>query len=194
MEVKDLPVAEARFGRLVTIYGERVYRKAYGMVKDPYLAQDVMQETFLKAYRHLDTVQDERRAGAWLSKIAANAAIDLMRKRKCWNGVPTDANTLAWICGAASGCVEEEVLCRLGAEMVHTQIDRLHPAYRDVVRMKVTHGLRDAEIAEKLGVSVGTVKSRFHRAKRIIRGWIDDSLAIAGTSPEQSANERLLLP
>jgi len=189
-----VPAAKNRFDRLMTLYGDRVYRKAYGMVKDPHLAQDVAQETFLKAYRHLDTVSDERRAGAWLNKIAANAAIDLMRKRRCWNGIPMEQEPLAGVCGADREGVEDVVCRRLAAEDVMKQIAWLKPAYREVVWMKVRFGSKDAEIAERLGVSIGTVKSRFHRAKRFIRHRMDgDSPSRDETSRASSADASLPL-
>ncbi|TLS54334.1 sigma-70 family RNA polymerase sigma factor [Paenibacillus antri] len=189
-----MSAAISRFDRLVTLYGDRVYRKAYGMVKDPHLAQDVAQETFLKAYRHLDTVLDERRAGAWLSKIATNAAIDLMRKRRCWNGIPMEPEPLEGVCGADAEGVEEVVCRRLGAEQLMEQIAWLKPAYREVVWMKIRYGSKDAEIAERLGVSIGTVKSRFHRAKRFIRSRMDGSPSTAGTSPANREDARLPPP
>jgi len=178
----------------VTLYADRVYRKAYGLVKDPHLAQDVAQETFLKAYRHLDSVLDERRAGAWLNKIATNAAIDMLRKRRCWNGIPMEQGPLAGVCGAEPEGVEEEVCRRLGAEDLMEHIAWLKPAYREVVWMKVKYGAKDAEIAEKLGVSVGTVKSRFHRAKRFIRNRMSGSPSIDGTSRANSGDASPPLP
>ncbi|MCI3923919.1 sigma-70 family RNA polymerase sigma factor [Paenibacillus sp. TRM 82003] len=165
-----MATAEARLGELVIRYKDRIYRKAYGLVKDAYLAQDVTQETFLKAYRHLDSVHDEERAGAWLSKIATNAAIDLLRKRQCWNGIPMDHMQLTCLCGAAQEGVEEQICLKLGAEALMNVVHRLKPEYRDVVVLKVKYGWKDGEIADRLGVSIGTVKSRFHRAKRMIRG------------------------
>lgn len=141
-------------------------------MKDVYLAQDVTQETFLKAYRHLDDVRDETRAGAWLCRIATNAAIDLLRKRRCWNGVPTDISQLMCLCGAVEEGIEEQICVKLSADAMMSVVDRLRPEYRSVVLLKVRHGWKDGEIAERLGVSVGTVKSRFHRAKRIMRGQL----------------------
>lgn len=178
-----MSVSEAALGRLVTLYESRVYRTAYAMVKDPYLAQDVTQETFLKAYRHLGSVKDERRAGAWLRKIATNAAIDLLRRRRCWNGIPTENETLACLCGASAEGVEEEVCRRLGAEALRGCVDRLPATYREVVRLKIECGWKDADVARRIGVSVGTVKSRFHRAKGLIRSRMNGLPSISETSP-----------
>jgi len=164
-----MPSAQTRLDLLLLKYHDRVYRRAYGMVKDPHLAQDVAQETFLKAYRHLDSVHDERKAGAWLCKIATNAAIDLLRKHKSWNGIPVEDDRLQRMCGAAESSPEEELLSKFRREALLAAVHRLRPDYRNVVLLKIGYGYKDAEIARRLNVSVGTVKSRFHRAKRMIR-------------------------
>lgn len=161
---------EQQFGRLFQQYRDRVYHTAFYVVKDPHLAQDVTQETFLKAYRHLHSIKQDGKEGAWLTTIATHAAIDAIRKRKCWNGVPMEHLALAESGGATAVCaLEDEVSARLETERVIAQIGTMKKEYRDVLRLKLYSGLKDGEIAGLLNVSIGTIKSRIHRAKRLLR-------------------------
>ncbi|WP_283154095.1 RNA polymerase sigma factor [Guptibacillus hwajinpoensis] len=70
------------FNEIFTKYYNRVYYTALSILKDHGLAEDVLQETFLKAYDRLDEVQSERKLGSWLSTIAARKSIDQLRKQK----------------------------------------------------------------------------------------------------------------
>ncbi len=160
---------EQRFGRLFQQYRDRVYRTAFYVVKDPHLAQDVTQETFLKAYRNIDSVREDGREGAWLTTIATHAAIDAVRKRNCWNGIPMENPYLTVLVGTTESDVEEEVGKRLEREHLWKEITKMKREYREVLILKLHSGLKDGEIACLLKVSVGTIKSRVHRAKRILR-------------------------
>ncbi|MGG1685464.1 RNA polymerase sigma factor [Pseudalkalibacillus sp. NRS-1564] len=70
------------FNDIFTKHYKRVYYTALRVLKDHGLAEDVLQETFLKAYDRLDEVQSERKLGSWLSTIAARKSIDQLRKQK----------------------------------------------------------------------------------------------------------------
>jgi DNA-directed RNA polymerase specialized sigma24 family protein len=67
---------------LFEMFHNRVYRTAYMITNDHYLAQDVVQETFEKAFKGLDKLKDPEKTGAWLGSIATTTAMDLMRKKK----------------------------------------------------------------------------------------------------------------
>lgn len=73
---------EAAFRRLVRQYGKIVHSVSYRLLKDQARAEDVMQETFMKAYETIDTLHDPKRLGAWLKSIAWNKSIDILRAEK----------------------------------------------------------------------------------------------------------------
>jgi len=165
---------EEVFRILFDMFYERVYQTAYYMTRDPYLAQDVVQETFIKAFRHLGSVTDGRKMGAWLAVIAGNTAIDLLRKRNRWNGIPTDDVILLREADKRESDlpVEAEVLRRCETEELGRLLDRLKPEYRQVLYLRYFEGLKYEEISELLQTSVGTIKSKVHRAKQQLKGHL----------------------
>ena len=73
---------ETAFLRLVRQYGKVVHTLCYRLLKDRARAEDVMQETFMKAYETIDTLHDPKRLGSWLRSIAWNKSIDILRAEK----------------------------------------------------------------------------------------------------------------
>ncbi len=73
-------VTESVFQHIYSLYHQRVYHAAQKVLRDPQLAEDAAQETFIKAYRNLDKLEDVSKAGAWLATIASRTAIDMLRK------------------------------------------------------------------------------------------------------------------
>lgn len=167
-------IDEEVFRIVFDMFYERVYQTAYYMTRDPYLAQDVVQETFIKAFRGLDSVTDARKMGAWLAVIASNTAIDLMRKRNRWNGIPTEDVLLFREADKreADLPVEAEVLRRCETEELVRLLDRLKPEYWQVLYLRYFEGLKYEEISGLLQISVGTIKSMVHRAKQQLKGHL----------------------
>lgn len=163
------------FRIIYDMFYDRVYQTAYYITKDIYLAQDVLQDTFFKAFKHLDEVKDGSRMGAWLSVIATRTAIDLLRKNNRWNGIPTDDVLLEDTLSdqeEMTSSTELEVERLFRKDQVREQIAKLKLDYREVILLKYDHGLRDEEIASLLKTSVGTIKSRIYRAKQRIKKLI----------------------
>lgn len=152
-------------------YYDRVYRAAYYITKDRFLAQDAAQDTFIKAYCHLGNIQDLSKIGAWLAVIAANTAIDHMRKRKLWNGLPTEDKVLLSFIenSETASTVEHAAVLSEEISELRIQLEQLHPEYRQVLILKYNAGLKDEETARLLGVTAGTIKSRAYRAKRKLK-------------------------
>jgi RNA polymerase sigma factor (sigma-70 family) len=162
---------------LYEMFYDRVYRTAYYITKDPYLAQDVLQETFIKAFRNMNDITDGAKVGAWLSKIAARTAIDILRKKKRWNGTPTEDVYIekGLISQAISNSVEKEIEEAWIKENLWRIIDKLPPMYRAVIVLKYIEELKDEEIAQTLDIKVGTIKSRLHRAKHQLKPLLRNS-------------------
>lgn len=135
-------------------YGGPVYALSLSVLRDPDLAADATQQTFLKAWRASATYDPEREFRPWIYAIARRTAIDIYRKRK--RIVPSED-----IDGATTPPGLEttwEVF------EVRAALDRLPDAERVVVQLSHLEDLTHAEIAERLGIPIGTVKSRSHRA------------------------------
>ncbi|WP_261796017.1 RNA polymerase sigma factor [Numidum massiliense] len=169
---------------LFEMFYQRVYKTAYYIVKDEHLAQDVLQDTFIKAFRHIEQCPDGERAGAWLATIASRTAIDYIRKQKRRNALPFD-NVLiennAFQREVASS-VEQTVEDAFAIEEILREIDSLDADSRVVLILKYLHELKDQEIAEALDVKLGTVKSRIFRAKQKLSAILQKNRLMDGES------------
>lgn len=135
-------------------YGGPVYALSLNVLRDPDLAADATQQTFLKAWRAAATYDPERQFRPWIYAIARRTAIDIYRKRK--RIVPSDdVDGITTPPGLETTWEVFEVRAAL---------DKLPDAERVVVQLSHLDGLTHVEIADRLGIPVGTVKSRSHRA------------------------------
>lgn len=140
-------------------FGGPIYALSLRILNDRDLAADATQMTFLKAWRAASTYDPDRSLAPWLYAIARRTAIDIYRKRS--RAVPSDdVDVVALPPGLETAWEVFEV---------RTALDQLPDDERNVVRMSHFDGLTHVEIAEQLGIPVGTVKSRSHRAhKRLV--------------------------
>lgn len=152
------------------MFYRRVYDTAYFILQDSYLAQDVVQETFLKAFQNIDKVQDGSKLGSWLGTIAARTAVDVLRKEKKYR-FATEKLILNETIAAydQSNNVEKIIENRFVKNLVRQQIAGLKPEYRQVIVLKYMYELQDQEIADALDLSLSAVKSRLHRARLALR-------------------------
>ncbi len=187
------------FGTLVHRYQDRLYPTALRLTGRAEDALDLLQDAFLRAFQKLAGFQGDSSFSTWVYRIMVNLALSERRKRsprlfrRDPGAMPVDpaAPTESTDPGARLERAEREA-------MVQGAIGRLAPDHRVVVVMKEFDGLRYDEIAEALGIPVGTVRSRLHRARCELR----DSLLAAGylgADPEptpvddRSASSSLLL-
>jgi RNA polymerase sigma-70 factor (ECF subfamily) len=160
------------FGELVSRYQVRLYNAAARLVGNPDDAADVVQEAFLNAYQSLHTFKGDAEFFTWLYRIAFNTAISQKRKKRAVisldgkgggdpNVEPTDPSEFVRP-GAQLERTEDET-------RLHDALGRLSFEHRDVLVMKDLDGLKYEEIAEVLGVPIGTIRSRLHRARLELR-------------------------
>lgn len=157
-------------------YYERVYYSAYFMIKDRELAQDIVQETFIKAFKHLHTVEDEQKLGAWLSTIASRTAIDYIRKEKKWNEIVTDdvyMDEKSLQVSEIASTVENELIQKQTSEQITELINRLKPEYKQVIILRYLYELTYEEMATHLDMNVGTIKTRTHRARKQLKNILE---------------------
>jgi RNA polymerase sigma-70 factor (ECF subfamily) len=163
------------FGVLMNRYNAKIYRLAYHITQNREDAEDVLQETFLKAYEHLDQFQGNSKFYTWIVRIAVNQALMKLRRRKTDKSVSLDEtidtgedNLVREI--AAWGEDPEQRFSReeLG-EILDTAIQSLEPPYRSVFVLRDIEDLSTEETAEALSLSVPAVKSRLLRARLQLR-------------------------
>jgi RNA polymerase sigma-70 factor (ECF subfamily) len=168
----------AAFGELVRRYQERLYHTAFRLVDNAEDALDVVQEAFLSAYQSLGSFKGDSLFFTWLYRIAVNTAISLKRKKKAVvridggrNGEllaePPDPSDLS----RPGHALEQEEQER----RIKQALARLSPEHRAVLVMKDMEGQKYEAIAEALGVPIGTVRSRLHRARLELREVLEQT-------------------
>jgi RNA polymerase sigma-70 factor, ECF subfamily len=170
------------FELIVRRHNQRLYRATRSILKDPAEAEDVMQEAYVRAFSHLDQFAGEAKFSTWLTKIAVYEALGRLRRRKQMDDIPE----------GLSGSVnpEESAYKRELHSMIEAAIDVLPPLYRSVFLLREVEEMSGAEVANCLGITEETAKTRLHRARRMLRGELKASLggAIAGAFSYGSAH------
>jgi RNA polymerase sigma-70 factor, ECF subfamily len=141
------------------------------MLRDPALAEDLAQETFLKAFKHLRTFDRRFKFSNWLLRIAHNTAIDAIRRRGPQEVSIEDAADREQpmldraLVDPASNAAPRNVERADLARALDAAMGRLRPEYRQAVVLRYQEELGYEEIAEITGLPLGTVKSNLHRAR-----------------------------
>jgi len=162
--------SEEAFRELVERFHRPVYALIVRIVRQPELAEDLSQETFLKAWKALARFDPERRFSSWIFKIAHNSALDELRR----GGLET-VSLDAPFAGddeppelPADLAAENPLLRTLAREsgrLLERAISRLRPAYRGILLLRFAQEMSYDEIAEVLGLPLGTVKIHIFRAR-----------------------------
>ena len=156
---------ELAWEALVRRHQARVYAIAHSYAGQAEEARDLAQEIFIRVYRHLGDCQEPERFLAWLIRVARNAGVDHLRRRKARppaQDLPVEeARRLA-----APGPRPDELAAASDRRaLVHRALQTLSAINREVIMLKDMQGLALEEIAELLDVPLGTVKSRSNRAR-----------------------------
>ena len=168
------------FSTLFETYADRLYRLAIGLVQQSEEAEDVVQETFIKAITHLDQFEGRSNLGTWLYRVAYNASLDRLRQR-VENPLPDDglyeedeAQLLMPEVLVEWHTPEDLVIDEQGRRFLDQSIRQLPQTLRTVFVLRDIDELSTAETAEILGLSISAVKVRLHRARLELR----ESLAV----------------
>jgi RNA polymerase sigma-70 factor (ECF subfamily) len=174
-------VAQARtgdakaFNELLQRYERKIFRLALHITQNREDAEDVLQETFLKAYQHLDQFQGQSKFYTWIVRIAVNQALMKLRKRKSDRSVSLDdtidtgEDTVAREIAAWDENPEQQYGREELNQILTSAVDGLTPIYRAVFVLRDVDGLSTEETAEALELSVPAVKSRLLRARLQLR-------------------------
>lgn len=171
------------FERIVARFRDRVYRLAYGMMKNETDAEEVVQDAFLNLFRSLPTFRADSSPGTWIYRVAANSALMRLRTKRRKPLVSLDdlpqgqrARTLgesiappgAWARDPGDKLLNDEL-----GKHVFDAIEGLPEKYRLVLLLRDVEGLSNEEVAESLGLTIPTVKSRLHRSRLYVRDKVD---------------------
>jgi RNA polymerase sigma-70 factor (ECF subfamily) len=158
------------FDRLVELYQDYLYGMIVRMVRDRELAEDAVQDAFFSAYRNLASFNGPS-FRAWLTRIALNAARDILRKRKRRPSEPyPEWEDDTWQPPAPAGeGPEQQVLVGQQRAALARAMAGITDDQRTAIVLFDVHGYDYAEIAQLTSVSVGTVKSRIHRGRLALR-------------------------
>ncbi len=170
----------AAFEALVERHRGRVYGLARRMLNSDDDAAEVLQESFISAYRNLPNFRGDAQFGSWVYRIAANHALMRLRHRKVVNQVesPLDEPTFNDRGSLMDGVsdfkdAEGEAMDAELRRAIEQATETLGPEYKEVFVLKDLEGLSYEEIAEITGASVAAIKSRLHRARLSLRSAID---------------------
>jgi RNA polymerase sigma-70 factor, ECF subfamily len=162
---------EAAFRQLVRQYGKVVHTLCYRLLKDRARAEDVMQETFMKAYETIDTLHDPKRLGAWLNSIARNRSVDILRAEKRADAHRTAVAQEA--VGDAAPPALEALTSHEERRALEDCLDALTPEKRDAVLGRFFAHLEYGELAAATGEKADTVRIRVARALPELRECLE---------------------
>ena len=148
------------WGEIVSRYKEAVFAVTLSILRNYADAEDATQDAFIRAYQNLRKYDLSRKFSTWLFTVAANVAKNALRKRRREREPP-----LSEMGGDPAEAVHEDI--KLAA--VRAAVAELPEPYRAPVVLYYWHGLPVGEIGEVLGLPAGTVKTRLHRARALIR-------------------------
>jgi RNA polymerase sigma-70 factor, ECF subfamily len=172
------------FRAIMEMHNQRLYRIARGLADDDCEAEDIVQESYLNAFAHLAEFRGESALSTWLCRIVVNEALGRLRRRRraavfAKSAARANSEVTQFALDKHSGDAERTVAQRQILSLVEQATDRLPPAYRVVLIARAIEGLSNDETAELLGVRPETVRTRLHRARRLLRQELDEQIGPA---------------
>lgn len=157
------------FELLMRRHNQRLYRAVRAVLRDDAETEDVLQETYVRAFTHLDQFLGRARFSTWLTRIAVNEALHRRKRRARLTDIEEVADTLpSPTPGPEHGAADGEL-----RQFLEAAIDRLPVDFRTVFMLRDVEGLSTAETAASLEIPEETVKTRLHRARRQLQGHLD---------------------
>lgn len=158
------------FRQLYDLYADYALRTAYGITRNKADASDIVQETFIKVYRNIETFQIDRPFKPWFYRILVNEARTFIAKRSRQAISVEEEQTLDLLQGREDGGTDVQL---------YTALEKLRETDRSILVLKYITGFKEREIADMLELNVNTVKSRLYQArnrlKRILGGGVDEA-------------------
>ncbi len=169
---------EDAFRSLVQEYSQRMFRLAFRMTGNEADAEDVVQETFLRAYDRMNEFESPSHLGAWLQRSASNYAIDLLRRRKRWRSSDLDTHETHSPLKSATPGQDREVFGGEVQQRIAEELEKLTPKERVAFMLRHHEGLSIKEISETMGSGVSATKNHIFRAvqkmRKALQPWAGD--------------------
>ncbi len=202
---------DTAFRTIMERHNRRLYRVARSILRNDSEAEDVVQEAYVNAFAHLAGFRGDSSLAAWLSRITMNEALGRLRRERpaveleVLEAQLPEAQIIQFPQAATSGDPERTMAQREILQLVERATDNLPEIFRTVFVTRVIEGMSVEETAELLGLQSATVKTRLHRARRLVREQLDkqigpvlmDAFPFAGRRCERMTNavmKRLGLP
>ncbi|MDH3403328.1 MAG: sigma-70 family RNA polymerase sigma factor [Acidobacteriota bacterium] len=170
---------EECFGDLVSRYQGPLVNYLYRMVRQPGEAHDLAQDVFIKIYQALDRYDPQYKFSTWLFRIAQNAAIDRIRKRRVSMvsmDRPSDDDEGPWEFAGHDPDPYRDARNRERGDAIQSAIDALPWEYRELIVMRHYGELSYEEIAQAKGMPLGTVKNKLFRGRQMLKESLADFL------------------
>ncbi|MET0584805.1 MAG: RNA polymerase sigma factor [Candidatus Binatia bacterium] len=169
----------ASFEKLMRRYNQRVFRAARSVLRNDAEAEDVVQETFVRAYRHLADFEERSSLATWLTRIAVHEALARVRRFRLFAAL--DDGTGRWERGfsrleSSQSGPEEQASSRELRSVLVAAIDSLPEGLRTVFMLREIEGLSTIETCESLQLSTEAVRVRLHRARSALRQYVEKQL------------------
>ena len=168
-------------------YNRRLFRLARSVLRDDAEAEDVVQETWVRAVIALDTFRGDSAFATWLTRIALNEALGRRRKQRptvdwdSYGDTMNEAEIIQFPVSAMTGDPERTMARSEIREVLERSIDELPDTFRGVFVARIVEGLSVEETAELFAIKPETVKTRLHRARNLLREALDRQLGTALT-------------
>jgi RNA polymerase sigma-70 factor (ECF subfamily) len=183
---------EMALRELLRRHNQRLFRTARAILRDDAEAEDAVQEAYLKAIRAIGTFRGEAKLSTWLTRIAANEALERLRKRKRAVVLPLepDFETAQDEDSVPPETPEVSAMRAETRRIVERRIDALPEAFRTVFVLRMVEEMTVEETAEALGVPEATVRTRLFRARSLLRESLARELDVAIEGAFGFAGER----
>ena len=159
--------------KMMIEYGNELVRLAFSYVKDTEIAKDMVQNTFIKCYKNLDSFRFDAQVKTWLYRITINECKDYL---KSWNYKMVQVRSLInETTKAILPSIEKTVIDKYDNEEMKGNIFSLPKVYREVIYLYYYDSLKTEEIAKVLDIPVNTVKTRLRRAKQRLESMIKEA-------------------
>jgi RNA polymerase sigma-70 factor (ECF subfamily) len=173
---------------ITTRYNRRLFRIARSILRNDAEAEDVVQETYVRAFTGLDMFRGDAAFGTWIARIALNESLGRLRRRRptvdweTYGENRTQAEIINFPASAAIDDPETTMAQNEVRAVLEQTIDELPDAFRAVFVARIVEGMSVDETADLFGLQPQTVKTRLHRARLLLREGLDKQLGPALTS------------
>ncbi len=199
------PVDETRFNELMDLTQRKVYNMAFRLAGNRPDAEDLTQEAFFRAYRSFKDYEGDRPFENWIFRIVTRLYLDLLRnRRRRISAVSYDApihrdggeDGVYFEVADDGPSPEDTLMGSTFSEDLQTALGRLTEGQRELIQLADVQGVPYAEIAERLGTPVGTIRSRLHRTHKLLRSTLEKvrrEETFGSASPSFALRERAKL-